>query len=194
MDTFFARTSRFSQRGASTFALAALTASLGLGTAGSVVVYRSVSGPAASTPAAPSTGDSTDDATDEATDEASPEVRFAPCEPPAVLERGVCVTDVVKTVEIPASGDSGAGPADDATQDGDGRAHRGRGDDDSDDDAGDDADDSDHDADDDHGGLVDRDDRDEDGDDRDSRDDAEDHGDDHEDDHDDEDENEVEDD
>jgi len=109
---------------------------------------------------------------------AKPGKRFAPCEPPAVREGKACVTDVVRTVVLPAAsarvgavagraGSGNDGPLHDAFDDhgDDGPLH------DAFDDHGDDFDD--HDAFDDHGG------------DRDDDHDDDDHDDDRDDDHDD---------
>lgn len=42
---------------------------------------------------------------------AAPKTRWAPCEPPAELEDGVCVTEVVRTVVVPAPSSAAARPA-----------------------------------------------------------------------------------
>lgn len=42
---------------------------------------------------------------------AAPRTRWAPCEPPAELEDGVCVTEVVRTVVVPAPSSAAARPA-----------------------------------------------------------------------------------
>jgi hypothetical protein len=101
---------------------------------------------------------------------------LAPCKRPATLEGGRCVTDVVKTVVVPApaaqsSGSSGRAsaapvpvPFDASGDDHEGRHHGGEGeaghhgDDDGDDDHGDDTDDADDDSHGHHGGDDDGDD------------------------------------
>lgn len=93
-----------SQRGAALGGVVAtLTASIALGAAGSVAVYRMVAGPSVTTPALaqPSAEEAQEPAP--AAAKVKPKVKWAPCQPPAVLEKGVCVTDVVKTVVLPAA-------------------------------------------------------------------------------------------
>lgn len=140
-------------RGAASTGLVVLVASIALGGAGAVVVYRAVAGPPVPTATTPSPEVTRDDAP-----AGKPKVRFAPCEPPAVLEAGVCVTDVVRTVVVPAAPAPGPAPARArADRDREGATGRGRGPDqgDSPDDDRDDHDDRDDDRD-------DRDDRDDD--------------------------------
>ncbi|MBS2938440.1 hypothetical protein KDN32_11865 [Nocardioides sp. J2M5] len=77
-----------------------VSALLAAGTAGSVAAYRSQAGvdvvtrPAAQeTPGAPATTDA----------QPRQRVRWAPCPAGSVLERGTCVTDVVRTVVLPST-------------------------------------------------------------------------------------------
>lgn len=74
--------------------LAAMSAAVVTGLAGAGVAYEiaSAGGPAPST-SATGTADVT-----------KPAKRWAPCERPAVLEKGACVTDVVRTVVLSATG------------------------------------------------------------------------------------------
>ncbi|MCX6401856.1 MAG: hypothetical protein NTX33_18235 [Propionibacteriales bacterium] len=151
-----------SQRGAALGGVVAtLTASIALGAAGSVAVYRMVAGPSVTTPAlALPSAEETQEAAPAQAVEVKPKVKWAPCKPPAVLEKGVCVTDVVKTVVVPPVASAPAAGAPAARSSGRARAasgnddrrdrgdDRGRGDDRDDDRDDEDHEDEDHEEDD----------------------------------------------
>ena len=99
----------------------AVTAAVAAGTAGAVTAYQLASPEPPPAPAAAVASD---------TDRSVPDHRrFAPCEKPAELERGRCVSDVTRTVVVPQSGpsapaapqrhgdDSGFAGSDDARRD-----------------------------------------------------------------------------
>ncbi|WP_370249352.1 hypothetical protein [Nocardioides sp.] len=105
---------RLTQRGAVSAALTTLIASLAVGTAGAVVVYRGVAGPAAEPTPTPDLAAATSpSATPSPTAEPTPTpvVKLAPCEAPAKLEKGVCVTEQVRTVVVPPAAPAQAAPA-----------------------------------------------------------------------------------
>jgi len=79
-----------------------LSLSLAAGLVGSVAAYRATAGevepePASATPSAVSTAPARQLVV------AGTTFAWAPCEPGARLERGTCVTDVVRTVVVPAA-------------------------------------------------------------------------------------------
>lgn len=93
-----------SQRGAASGALVAtLTASIALGAAGSVLAYRTVAGPTveSSVTQQPAIAAGADPAVAAETARERPRARWAPCRVPAKLEKGVCVTEVVREVVVP---------------------------------------------------------------------------------------------
>ncbi|HWJ82968.1 MAG TPA: hypothetical protein VNS55_12090 [Nocardioides sp.] len=85
------------------------TVALAAGVAGSVAAYRTQSAQdvAVTTP----TSTSTDAAQPVASDPPRRKVRWAPCPDGSKLEKGVCVTDVVRTVVVPAPAAPAPAPA-----------------------------------------------------------------------------------
>jgi hypothetical protein len=81
----------------------ALTAGTALGLVGAVAAYRSALGEPGTTTAVPAAAatPTSPAATEAPTPTDRPTTRWAPCVPPAVLEDGVCVTDVTRTVVVP---------------------------------------------------------------------------------------------
>ena len=77
-----------------------LATSIVLGTAGAVLAYRTVAGPTPAPASAPPAVTLPSAAAEPV--QQKPVIRLAPCKAPAVLERGTCVTRVVREVVVPA--------------------------------------------------------------------------------------------
>lgn len=82
------------------FSTGLVTAALVVGLAGSVTAYRSAADGEAATTLVPSASTAPAPPSRPAREAG---VRWAPCTPPAELVRGVCVTEVVRTVVVPPS-------------------------------------------------------------------------------------------
>lgn len=82
------------------FSTGLVTAALVVGLAGSVTAYRSAADGEAAATLVPSASTAPAPPSRPAREAG---VRWAPCTPPAELVRGVCVTEVVRTVVVPPS-------------------------------------------------------------------------------------------